>query len=520
MPLEVTPPPFAASQRLPYTPAFARADLPGTHPSGASSLGAGGPVTAAASAIIPPTPGGIADPNRAIPALPEAGYTAPSIRPGSVSIQPLLGGAGGSIIGGSVHGGASVYGGMRGPPTSLSVSGYEPAMHQSHHHVHSPLSTVHSDGWSASSLPAPRRGPPPPPESMIAPKNHHHHHQQLQQQHHHHHPTDFHDRHHRQVVDFDDGKSDASYYALPKVQKPRSRSGSVSSMSDRSSPKDILPVHHRSRSISGVHRQHRSPSIPPIGHLHSPISPSPLAAAGGGGSDIPSGRSPQSPGEIEALRKVRGSPAPEEEKRQRLHSYIPSDYGTHESAHGDRPRERRHSARHENERPGLRRHNSAQHSHHTHDHNHAHVHHHGHHRHRSGSHVPPPPPSERSYAPSYRPISPTFSGDGGGGRGGALGLHLQGDAGSSGGRRRALSMQGLDRPYNIHAYQAPTVAGAGNATVYDDGASVISDSKMTFMDGSVAGRTSQYGLPKYPHQPKMDYRRFCVQRGNADVFLD
>ncbi|WVF70536.1 hypothetical protein IAT40_005327 [Kwoniella sp. CBS 6097] len=497
MPLEVTPPPFAASQRLPYTPAFARGDVPGSHPSGASSLGAGGPATAAASTIIPPAPGGIADPNRAIPALPEAGYTAPSIRPGSISIQPHFGGGGGSI-----YGGASVYGGMRGPPTTLSVSGYESAMHHAAQHVHSPLSVVHSDGWSSSSLPAPRRGPPPPPESIIAPKNHQHH-----QHHHHHHPTDNHDRHRH--VDFDDGKSDASYYALPKIQKPRSRSGSVSSMSDSSSPKDILPAHHRSRSISGVHRVHRSPSIPPAAHLHSPISPSPLAAGGGGG---PSGRSPQTPDDSEPLRRVRGSPAPEEEKRERLHSYIPSDYG-HEPERGERHRERRHSAHHESERPGLRRHNSAQHSHHE------HVHHHGHHRHRSGSHVPPPLPSEQYYAPSYRPISPTFSGDGGGGREGALGLHLQGDGGSSG-RRRAHSMQGLDRPYNIHAYQAPSVAGAGNATVYDDGASVISDSKMTFMDGSVAGRTSQYGLPKYPHQPKMDYRRFCVQRGNADVFMD
>ncbi|WVQ97386.1 hypothetical protein IAU59_004498 [Kwoniella sp. CBS 9459] len=512
MPLEVTPPPFAASQRLPYTPAFARGDVPGTHPSGASSLGgAGGPTTAAQSTIIPPAPGGIADPNHAIPALPEAGYTAPSIRPGSISIQPHFGGG---VGGGSVYGGASVYGGMRGPPTALSVSGYEPAPHHAHHHVHSPLSVVHGDGWSSSSLPAPRRGPPPPPESMIAPKSSHHqhhdHHPHISHPHQHNH-GDPHDRH--RFVDFDDGKSDASYYALPKVHKPRSRSGSISSLSDSSSPNEILPAHHRSRSVSGAHRQHRSSSIPPVAHLHSPISPSPLAAgagAGGGGGG-PNGRSPQLPGELEPMRKARGSPAPEEEKRQRLHSYIPSDYGTHESER-ERHRERRHSIHHGDERPGLRRHNSAQHSHHEHGH------HHGHHRHRSGSHVPPPPPSEQ-YAPSYRPISPTFSGDGVGSRGGALGLHLHNDTGSSG-RRRAHSMQGLDRPYNIHAYQTPNVVGVGNAFVYDDGASVISDSKMTFMDGSVAGRTSQYGLPKYPHQPKMDYRRFCVQRGNADVFMD
>jgi hypothetical protein len=75
----------------------------------------------------------------------------------------------------------------------------------------------------------------------------------------------------------------------------------------------------------------------------------------------------------------------------------------------------------------------------------------------------------------------------------------------------------------------------GPVEMYDDGASVAA-SRMTFMDGSVAGRVSQYGLPKYAHHPKADYRRwvgpdfmidtdadklrFCVQRGNADVFLD
>lgn len=43
-------------------------------------------------------------------------------------------------------------------------------------------------------------------------------------------------------------------------------------------------------------------------------------------------------------------------------------------------------------------------------------------------------------------------------------------------------------------------------TLYDDGASVAGTA-LTFMDGAVGGRVSQYGLPKYPHQPKMDYRR-------------
>jgi hypothetical protein len=73
---------------------------------------------------------------------------------------------------------------------------------------------------------------------------------------------------------------------------------------------------------------------------------------------------------------------------------------------------------------------------------------------------------------------------------------------------------------------------------YDDGGSVAG-SAMTFMDGANrGGMTSQYGLPKYPHQAKPDPRRcvpllsafdshgvklmnrFMVQRGKADVYLD
>lgn len=89
--------------------------------------------------------------------------------------------------------------------------------------------------------------------------------------------------------------------------------------------------------------------------------------------------------------------------------------------------------------------------------------------------------------------------------------------------------------YASGPYQTPSMVGGGDA--YDDGASVAG-SAMTFMDGPVAGRTSHYGLPKYPHQAKPDYRRyvrvycyatgvelipinrFMVQRGKADVYLD
>jgi len=45
---------------------------------------------------------------------------------------------------------------------------------------------------------------------------------------------------------------------------------------------------------------------------------------------------------------------------------------------------------------------------------------------------------------------------------------------------------------------------------YDDGGSVAG-SAMTFMDGANrGGMTSQYGLPKYPHQAKPDPRRWVL----------
>lgn len=77
-------------------------------------------------------------------------------------------------------------------------------------------------------------------------------------------------------------------------------------------------------------------------------------------------------------------------------------------------------------------------------------------------------------------------------------------------RRRAVSMQfDNERPLPMDAqtmYQTPSVAGFGPTQAYDDGASVAG-SGMTFMDGSVGGRVSQYGLPKYAHIQKPDYRR-------------
>jgi hypothetical protein len=73
-----------------------------------------------------------------------------------------------------------------------------------------------------------------------------------------------------------------------------------------------------------------------------------------------------------------------------------------------------------------------------------------------------------------------------------------------------VSLQQFDAPQpHPYAYQTPSVAGIGPVEMYDDGASVAA-SHMTFMDGSVAGRVSQYGLPKYAHHPKADYRRWVV----------
>jgi hypothetical protein len=129
------------------------------------------------------------------------------------------------------------------------------------------------------------------------------------------------------------------------------------------------------------------------------------------------------------------------------------------------------------------------------DHEHHHEHHHPHsehhrHRHRSTSQVPPP---NRARAPSPSPSS-----------------EYSRDALTVPHRRRAVSLQQFDAPQpHPYAYQTPSVAGIGPVEMYDDGASVAA-SHMTFMDGSVAGRVSQYGLPKYAHHPKADYRRWVV----------
>ncbi|ODN84435.1 hypothetical protein L202_00385 [Cryptococcus amylolentus CBS 6039] len=492
MPLEVTPPPFSASQRLPYVPPIPRLETGGgsAFPSGASSVGGHGPgpVAAAASTTIPPAPGGMAGPHRAIPALPEAGYTSALAGMQGLSIGNQQ--APGSLYGGSAY---NSY-------APRSVHELDPHEQNHHPHMHSPLSVVQSENdWAAaSSLPAPRSRLPA--EYIIAPRHGHHHH-------HHHHHQDINDD------DFD-RQTDASYYALPRHRGGRSRAGSASSASDSEDAREPLGGHHRSGSIGHghVYKHHRSPSLPPHnangnGRFHSPNSSSPLAGAG---SPSQRGKSPLPP--VDPRGRERGqrmlSPAPDGERRQRIYSHVPTE-GESERGREPKSREqdiretergRRHSSGiSEGGRPHMRRHNSAQipvqHQQYQHQHG----------RHPSSLYGPQDIARGRDQSP---PPPPWVGGPAS--TMGAMGQYPQDMGAGQYQRRRAVSMQGLERP---GSYQP--------ASVYDDAASVAShESNMTFMDGSIAGKTSQYGLPKYPHQPKMDYRRFCVQRGNADVFLD
>ncbi|XAO23105.1 hypothetical protein I312_101883 [Cryptococcus bacillisporus CA1280] len=287
MPLEVTPAPFAAGQRLPYVPPVPKPDTGGPmFSSGASGLDGIGPGAAAASAIIAPSPGGVAGPHRAIPALPDAGYT-------SVNLPGLSVGS---------QGRSSIYSSSyAGPYSFYDPESREPPSYQGHIHSHLPI--IRNENWAPSSLPSPRRGPPAP-DSVMA---HHHHHR-----HHHHHPHHDHD-------DDMDRKSDASYYAMPK-DKQRSRAGSIGSVSDSKELNDSRGHRRRSRSISQgqTYKGHRSPSLPPgnIHHLHTPLSSSPLAVNDG-----------EPPGNMShsalVQRQQRMSMQPEEERGPRLEPLVP-----------------------------------------------------------------------------------------------------------------------------------------------------------------------------------------------------
>ena len=74
----------------------------------------------------------------------------------------------------------------------------------------------------------------------------------------------------------------------------------------------------------------------------------------------------------------------------------------------------------------------------------------------------------------------------------------------------AAGFGGMNMGFGGSQYQTPSVVGGhgqGPVEQYDDGSS-IAGSALTFLDGPVDGRTSQYGLPKYPREMKPDYRRW------------
>lgn len=434
---------------------------------------------AAASAIIPPAPGGVAGPHRAIPALPDAGYT--SVNPPWFSMRS--------------QGPPSIYSSSYAGPCSLYDSELrEPPHYQGHIYSHHPV--IRNENWASSSLPAPRRGPPSPDSVMIHHRHHHHHHR----------------RHHDHDDDLD-RKSDTSYYAMPK-DKQRSRAGSVSSVPDTEGLNESQAYRRRSRSISQgqTYKRHRSPSLPPgnVHHLHTSISPSPLAVNDG---ELPGnvGHSVLPPLDA-ARRPQRMSLPPEEEHRPRPQLFVPPGYEAPELRKGKK-QDIRGGFEATDERRG--RHSSAA----SEDSVRSHLHRNNstfipggfqtHSRHRSGSYLLPESGYDRSASPPLVMHGPASA---------VSGPHYPPDI-EGNYRRRTASMQGLERPEQTSSeYQIPSMAGG--QVVYDDSASVASDSRMTLEDGAVSGRTSQYGLPRYPHQPKMDYRRFCVQRGNADVFLD
>lgn len=379
--------------------------------------------------------------------------------------------------------------GSQGPPSIYSSSyagpysfhdseSREPPSYQGHIHSHLPI--IRNENWAPSSLPSPRRGPPAPDSVMAHHHRHHHHHL------HHDHDDDM------------DRKSDASYYAMPK-DKQRSHAGSIGSVSDSKELNDSRGHRRRSRSISQgqTYKRNRSPSLPPgnVHHLHTPLSSSPLAVNDG---------EPQPPGNIShsalVQRQQRMSLPPEEKRGPRLEPLVPPKYEDPELRKGKKQdvrrgfeatdkRHCRHSsaASVDSAQPNhLHRNNSAfvLNGFQTHTH------------HRPSSYILPGSVYHHSASPPSVMCGPAFT---------LSGLSYPSDI-EGNYRRRAVSMQGFERPeLPSPGYQIPNMTIG--QVVYDDSASVASDSRMTFADGAVGGRTSQYGLPRYPHQPKVDYRR-------------
>jgi hypothetical protein len=166
---------------------------------------------------------------------------------------------------------------------------------------------------------------------------------------------------------------------------------------------------------------------------------------------------------------------------------------------------------------------------------------HKHHRPRSHSHVPPPLPF-RGHSPSqslqvphqmpdignlslsgrdprprarsmqYAPSPGSLAGYGGGlapPGGGGGGYPSPGSLAGYGGGGRGLAPPSISGGMGMGMMGGGMGMGMEGGVGYDDGGSVAG-SAMTFMDGANrGGMTSQYGLPKYPHQAKPDPRR-CV----------
>ncbi|KAL7419398.1 tRNA (guanine-N(7)-)-methyltransferase (tRNA(m7G46)-methyltransferase) [Cryptotrichosporon argae] len=457
MPIEVSPIPFS-DQQLPYTPKFVPQHMSNIVQAGGSVVS--GPASVQANALIPPVPGGVATPHSAIPALPEAGYTAPTIRPAAslrggaaparlirpaAAYPPDQGGHGAAYAPPpeSVYAGGSMYARHAPAPSSAHGGGwYAPS--------------VVSDGWASNSLPEPRRAPvqvayEPEPDPYYGAPAREHEPDPYYRAHEHEHeherapqpasgpapapePDSSRRRHRHRSADIDDGASDGSYYARPKSVRQGSEHG------------DDVHVHGRARSRSIKHTHAHAH------HAHTHASPhrSPL---------VPQHTGERSPGPVPPPAMARASPAPEQRPRRPSAS----------SAHPHSPARDAGDAE-------------------------PHKHHHRSASLRLGPGAHPPQAHRNLYVAPTEPghVAP------------ALTRH----------RRRALSMHDA-----ALAHFAPPGPAYTGQLEYDDGQSVAG-SAMTFMDGTVGGRVSQYGLPKYPFKPKFDHRRFYVQRGNADVFLD
>ncbi|ORX36021.1 hypothetical protein BD324DRAFT_518834 [Kockovaella imperatae] len=255
----------------------------------------------------------------------------------------------------------------------------------------------------------------------------------------------------------DDESSDGSYYSRAKDDRHRATRTRASSAASSVMPSRLTPrIRHHGRH-EHHHQHHTREYVPPV-NLHSPVSPSPLSAV------------ITKPRRIDTshLQPSDASMIPPPSVDERFH-----DLKNHER-HASRPRSNRGTAI----PPSLSR--------------------------RAPDTLWKSKPIAKSVRGPYRRNGQMEDGLG------ALSLD-----------ERQHHHTGAAAGYSSSMYQAPSVLGVpdGQASVYDDRASVAG-SALTFLDGPIDGRTSHYGLPKYPRDVKPDYRRFMVQRGNADVYLD